>query len=86
MKLDYCEIQSMKDNLYNLGYELQGTIEGRAVNNAWNYINELEEKLTKIANNKEKELGEFADYLIENASYAFEHKDRELLEKVLKQY
>lgn len=32
---------------------------------------------------KEVNVSEFADHLIENASYAFEHQDRELLEKVL---
>lgn len=31
-------------------------------------------------------ISNFADYLIENASYAFEHQDRELLEKVLRDY
>lgn len=35
---------------------------------------------------EEVKVSEFADYLIENASYAFEHQDRELLEKALKQY
>ncbi|WP_294168481.1 hypothetical protein [uncultured Clostridium sp.] len=33
-----------------------------------------------------KDMSEFADYLIENASYAFETQDRELLEKVLLNY
>lgn len=33
-----------------------------------------------------KDMSEFADYLIENASYAFETQDRELLEKVLLDY
>ena len=31
-------------------------------------------------------ISNFADYLIENASYAFEHQDRELLERVLRDY
>ena len=35
---------------------------------------------------EEENISEFADYLIENASCAFEHKDRELLEKVLRNY
>lgn len=35
---------------------------------------------------EEVKVSEFADYLIENASYAFENQDRELLEKALKQY
>ena len=35
---------------------------------------------------KEEGLMDFVDYLIENASYAFEHQDRELLERVLKDY
>lgn len=43
-----------------------------------NEIKEIEE-----AN---KDMSEFADYLIENASYAFETQDRELLEKVLLNY
>ena len=33
-----------------------------------------------------KDMSEFADYLIENASYSFETQDRELLEKVLLNY
>ena len=33
-----------------------------------------------------KDMSEFAYYLIENASYAFETQDRELLEKVLLDY
>lgn len=33
-----------------------------------------------------KDMSEFVDYLIENASYAFETQDRELLEKVLLNY
>lgn len=41
-------------------------------------LNELEIEEVKVS--------EFADYLIENASYAFEHQDRELLEKVLRDY
>ncbi len=35
---------------------------------------------------EEENISEFADYLIENASCAFEHQDRELLEKVLRDY
>lgn len=35
---------------------------------------------------EEIKVSDFADYLIENASYAFEHQDRELLEKVLRDY
>lgn len=35
---------------------------------------------------KVENISNFADYLIENASYAFEHQDRELLERVLKDY
>lgn len=31
-------------------------------------------------------ISNFSDYLIENAGYAFEHQDRELLEKVLRDY
>lgn len=86
MKLENWEIQFMKDDLYSLSYELEGTRDGDTVNKAWNYINYLEEKLISIVNNKEKELSDFADYLIENASHAFEHQDRELLEKVLRDY
>ena len=86
MELENWEIQSMKDDLYTLGYELEGTRDGDTVNKAWNYINDLEEKLINIAINKEKELSNFADYLIKNASYAFEYQDRELLEKVLRNY
>ena len=41
-------------------------------------------KLESEATNKD--MSEFADYLIENASYAFETQDRELLEKVLLNY
>lgn len=86
MKLENWEIQSMKDDLCNLRYELEGTRDEDTVTKAWNYINYLEEKLINIATNKEKDLSSFADYLIENASYAFEHQDRELLEKVLRNY
>lgn len=32
------------------------------------------------------EVDKFADYLIENASEAFEHQDRKLLEDVIKRY
>ena len=35
---------------------------------------------------EEENISDFADYLIENASYAFEQQDRELLEKVLRDY
>lgn len=49
-------------------------------------VYEYDKKIINIANNKEKELSDFADYLIENASHAFEHQDRELLEKVLRDY
>lgn len=37
-------------------------------------------------NFEEESISNLADYLIENASYAFEHQDRELLEKVLRDY
>lgn len=36
--------------------------------------------------NKELDIDDFVDYLIENASDAFEHQDRELLEEVVQRY
>ena len=39
-----------------------------------------------LIKNKAENISNFADYLIENASCAFEHQDRELLEKVLRDY
>lgn len=36
--------------------------------------------------NKKTDIEGLADYLIENASEAFEHQDRELLESVLRRY
>ena len=41
-------------------------------------LNELEIEEVKV--------NTFADWLIENVSYAFEHQDMEMLEKALKQY
>lgn len=48
----------------------------------------IEWEIDKIKEIEEdnKDMSEFADYLIENASYAFETQDRELLEKVLLNY
>ena len=48
------EIQSMKDDLYSLGFELKGTRDGDTVEKAWNYINELENDLVKVANSTER--------------------------------
>lgn len=66
MKLENWEIQSMKDDLYNLGYELEGTRDGNTVKKALDYIIYLEEKLEKASNNKEraKELLKEKGYLI----------------------
>lgn len=66
MKLENWEIQSMKDDLYNLGYELEGTRDGDTVKKAWEYINDLEKNLVKVANSKEraKELLREKGYLI----------------------
>jgi len=54
MKMENWEIQSMKDDLYNLGYELEGTRDGDTVKKAWEYINDLEKNLVKVANSKER--------------------------------
>ena len=62
MKMENWEIQSMKDDLYNLGYELNGTRDGDTVNKSWEYINYLENKLVEVANDKER----VAKLLVEN--------------------
>lgn len=66
MKMKNYEVQSMKDDLYNLSYELEGTRDGSTVKNAWEYINELESKLYEIANDESraKKLLAEAGYLI----------------------
>jgi hypothetical protein len=40
----------------------------------------------KRTNNHNEIIEEFADYLIENASEAFEHQDRQLLIAVIKRW
>lgn len=42
--------------------------------------------IKELQANKKLDIDNLADYLIENASEAFEHQDRELLENVLKRY
>lgn len=48
------EVQEMKDNLVLLKYELEGTRDGKTLANAFSYINDLEERLYKIANDKDR--------------------------------
>ena len=48
------KVQEMKDNLVLLKYELEGTRDGKTLASAFNYINNLEERLDKIANDKDK--------------------------------
>ncbi|MEM4261186.1 MAG: hypothetical protein QXG00_08130 [Candidatus Woesearchaeota archaeon] len=48
------EINSMKDDLYMLGYELQETRDGEMLSKVINYINNLEEKLVEIANSEDR--------------------------------
>lgn len=54
MQMENWEIQSMKDDLYMLGYELQETRDGEMLSKVINYIDYLEEKLVEIANSNEK--------------------------------
>lgn len=54
MKMENWEIQSMKDDLSLLGYEFEGTRDGDTIKKTCEYINYLEEKLIKLANDKEK--------------------------------
>lgn len=66
MKMENYEIQEMKDDLYNLSYELEGCRDGNTIRKALEYINELEDKLCEIASDKDraKRLLENADYLV----------------------
>lgn len=47
------------------------------------YENRGQKKIETIRNSQ---IEDFAEYLIENASEAFEHQDRELLEKAIERY
>lgn len=74
MKMENWEIQEMKDDLYLLGYELEGSREGDTVHKAWNYINELEEKLVEVANSKERAINLLQEqgYVIKKITKAME--------------
>lgn len=63
-----------RSSLYIVTYKLDGGAYG------------LENGYCILSISPYNELSDFADYLIENASHAFEHQDRDSLEYVLKQY
>ncbi len=66
--------------------ELMCTVEVDAEITTVNDWCALWNKKQYFLNGAEEEINSFIDYLIENASEAFEHKDRELLEKVIWRY
>lgn len=81
-RCEYCESEdlSLIDMVYGKGTLGERTEKGFKCN-----ICDEELDLDEVIFD-EVEVNEFADYLIENASYAFEHQDRELLERVLRDY
>jgi len=48
------EIQSMKDDMSVLSYNFQGTEVSETLGKALSYINDLEEKLVEIANDRDR--------------------------------
>ncbi len=63
-----------RSSLYNITYKLDGGRYG------------IEKGYCVLSISPYEEINNFADYLIENASEAFYYQDRELLEKVLRDY
>lgn len=50
--MEHWEVQEMKDDLAILEYEMEGTRDCEVLKKARNYINDLEEKLVKVAKDK----------------------------------
>ena len=82
MKMEQWEIQSMKEELVMLKYNLEGMREGEALDNALNYINYLEERLYVIANSVDiaKQLLRGKGYFIGKVTGAME-RDWKVCEK-----
>lgn len=82
MKMENWEIQSMKDDMSVLSYNFQGTEVSETLGKALNYINDLEEKLVEIANDKERAIKTLRDngYFVGRITGAME-RDWKVCEK-----
>ncbi|MGF7059258.1 hypothetical protein [Brassicibacter mesophilus] len=84
-KLSPEEIKALiADNKHLRNYLVK--LEHERFNSLINKYVELSEQNRELAEKLKVNTEDFADYLIENASVAFEHQDRELLESTIKRY
>jgi hypothetical protein len=71
-------------DLNNAIYSLEARTDLKTLNFTQGAVKDMLSYLKELQ--KIRDLEKFADYLIENASEAFEHQDRELLTDVLRRW